>query len=365
MSKDYYSILGIDRKASKEDIKKAFRKLAHKYHPDKKGGDEVKFKEASEAYTVLSDEKKRAEYDAYGRVFSGGGAGHSGAGAGFDGFDFSQFGGFGQGGGFDVNIDDIFTGFSDIFGGGGKRTRRGRDISIDIELSFKEAAFGTVRKVLITKDCTCAQCSGSGAEPGSGTKTCSTCGGKGQIVESRRSPFGVFQTVSTCPTCHGKGVVPEKECKACRGTGVERREEEITVSIQPGIENGQVIRMASLGEAISGGIPGDLYVKVHVAPHPRFRKEGYNLVTDFSIKITDALLGSTYDLETLEGKTSIKIPPLKSADEILRVRGKGIPMDGTPESRRGDLLIRLKVEFPNKLSKAAKDAIEKLREEGV
>lgn len=359
MAKDYYTILGVDRKASKDDIKKAFRKLAHKYHPDKKGGDEAKFKEASEAYSVLSDDKKRAEYDAYGRVFSGAGGG----GGGFNDFDFSQFGGGFNGAGFDINIDDIFSGFSDIFGGG--RTRRGRDISIDIELSFKEAVFGVERKVLLTKDSACSSCSGSGAAPGAGTKTCTTCNGKGQVVESKRSPFGVFQSVSTCQTCHGRRVVPEKACTECRGSGISRKEEEITVSVPPGIENGQVIRMAGMGEAVSGGASGDLYIKVHVAPHPLFRKEGYNLVTDLSIKITDALLGAEYTLDTLDGKTTITIPQLRSADEILRLKGKGIPMETGKNARRGDILIRLKVEFPNKLSKTAKDAIQKLREEGV
>lgn len=354
MSKDYYTILGIDKKASKDDIKKAFRKLAHKYHPDKKGGDEAKFKEASEAYAVLSDDKKRAEYDAYGRVFSGGG----GPQGGFEGFDFSQFAG---GQGFDINMDDLFGGFSDMFGGG-KRQRRGRDISIDIELPFKEAVFGSTRKVLVTKDCTCDTCQGSGAEPGTETKTCPTCNGKGQVMESQRSPFGVFQTVRTCETCSGRRVVPEKPCKKCHGRGVERREEEISITIPAGIDNGQVIRMSGMGEAMAGGSAGDLYVKIHVQPHNRFRKEGFNLVTDLPVKVTDALIGAEYKLETLDGTTTVKVPALRTADEILRVKGKGVPMG---DSRRGDLLIRVKVEFPQKLSREAKKLLNKLKEEGI
>lgn len=357
MAKDYYSILGIDKKASKDDIKKAFRKLAHKYHPDKKGGDEAKFKEASEAYNVLSDDKKRAEYDSYGRVFSGaGGTGQGGTG--FEGFDFSGFGGQG---GFDINIDDLFGGFSDIFGGG-RQQRRGRDITIDIELPFKEAVFGTTRKVLVTKDSTCLKCQGSGAEPGTKTKTCPTCNGKGQVVESQRSPFGVFQSVRTCATCNGRRVVPENPCTECHGRGVEKREEEISISIPAGIDNGQVIRMSGMGEAFSGGSSGDLYVKIHVGVHPRFRKEGFNLVTDLPVKITDALIGAEYTLETLEGSISVKVPPLRTADEILRVKGKGVPMEG---GRRGDLLIRVKVEFPQKLSKEARKLLEKLKGEGI
>lgn len=365
MSKDYYQILGVEKKASKEEIKKAFRTLAHKYHPDKKGGDEAKFKEASEAYSILSDDKKRAEYDSYGRVFSGG-AGHSEQG-GFSaeggpasGWDFSQFSGA-NGADFDIDLNDIFGGFSDIFGGAG-RTSRGRDISIDLELSFKESIFGLTRKVLITKDSTCSKCTGSGAEPNTKTKTCPTCNGKGQVVESRRSPFGTFSVASTCATCRGRRTVPEKPCTVCSGLGVERREEEITVMVPAGIDNGQVIRMGGLGEAIPGGGPGDLYVKIHVRPDKQFRKEGYNIVSDLPVKISDALLGGEYKIETLDGPTTVTVPPLRSTDEILRMKGKGVPME---RGKRGDLLIRVKVEFPQKLSKDAKDLLGKLKEEGI
>jgi molecular chaperone DnaJ len=360
MAKDYYQTLGIDKQASKDDIKKAFRTLAHKYHPDKKEGDEAKFKEISEAYSVLSDDKKRAEYDAYGRVFSG--AGPQGAQSGFEGFDFSQFGGFGQGQGFEFDINDIFGGFGDIFGGRGSQQSRGRDISIDLELSFRESVFGLTRKVLITKDSTCSRCDGSGAEPGTKTKDCPTCNGKGQIVESRRSPFGTFSVSSTCPNCKGRRVVPEKPCTECSGTGVENRQEEITVVIPPGLDNGQVIRLAGLGEAIAQGATGDLYVKVHVRPDKKFRKEGFNIVMDLPIKISDALTGATYDIETLDGTTSIQVPPLRSTDEILRLKGKGVPLE---KNRRGDLLIRVKLEFPQKLSREAKALLEKLKAEGI
>ncbi len=360
MSKDFYQLLGVDKKASKEDIKKAFRKLAHQYHPDKKGGDEAKFKEVSEAYSVLSDDKKRAEYDSYGRVFSGGGPQGGGGGAGFEGFDFS---GFQQGGAdFDVDLNDIFGGFSDIFGGRTGRQARGRDISVDIELSFKESIFGLTRRMLITKDSTCSKCSGSGAEPGTKTKTCPTCNGKGQVVESRRSPFGTFSVSTTCATCNGRRAVPEKPCVQCSGSGVERREEEITVVIPPGLDNGQVIRMTGLGEAISGGATGDLYVKIHVRPDAKFRKEGFNLITDLPVKISDALMGSEYQLETLDGPTTVKIPPLHSTDEILRMKGKGVP---TERGKRGDLLIRVRVELPQKLSKEAKELLQKLKQEGI
>lgn len=360
MSKDYYSILGIDKKASQDDIKKAFRKLAHKYHPDKSGGDEAKFKEASEAYSILSDDKKRAEYDSYGRVFNGGPSGAGGfEGFNGEGFDFSQAG-------FDFDLNDIFGGFGDIFGGG-RGVRRGRDISIDIELSFRESIFGVTRRVLITKDNQCSHCEGLGAEPGSKMKTCHTCNGKGNIVESRRSPFGVFSVSSTCPTCYGKRNIPEKPCMICKGSGIERREEEITVVIPAGIDSGQVIRMGGLGEAVSGGATGDLYVKVHVRPDPKFRKEGFNIVTDLPIKISDALLGVEYKLETLDGPIAVKVPPLRSPDEILRMKGKGVPLERTASGygRRGDLLIRVRVEFPQKLSKQAKKLLEDLKKDGI
>jgi molecular chaperone DnaJ len=360
MSSDYYQVLGVDKKASKDDVKKAFRKLAHKYHPDKQGGDEKKFKEISEAYAVLSDDKKRAEYDAYGRVFQGGG---NAGGAGFEGFDFSQFGGFGGAQGFDINIDDLFGGFSDIFGGRRAREKRGRDISIDIELTFKESVFGVERRVLLTKDSDCTRCAGSGAEPGTKTKTCPTCNGKGQVVESQRSPFGTFSVSRICDTCHGKKQVPEKACSTCKGRGVERKEEEIVIAVPAGIDNGQVIRMSQMGEAVSGGKPGDLYIKVHVAADKNFRKEGLNIVTEMPVKITDALLGADYTLDTLDGPTTVTVPPLRSTDEILRIKGKGVPTGQS--NRRGDLLIRVRVEFPHKISKNSEELLKKLKEEGI
>ncbi len=357
MAKDYYTVLGVEKKASKDEIKKAFRKLAHTYHPDKKGGDEVKFKEASEAYSVLSDDKKRAEYDSYGRVFSGAGGGPQG------GFDPSQFsGGFD---GFNVNVEDIFGDISEMFGGRGARSHRGRDISIDIEISFKESVFGVTRTVLVSKNSECSRCNGNGAEPNTKTKTCPTCNGKGQVVEQRRSPFGVFQSAAVCSTCHGRKTVPEKPCTTCKGHGIEHRQEELSIAIPAGIDNGQMIRMTGAGEAVTGGASGDLYIKIHIQPHKNFRKEGFNLVTELPVKITDTLIGAEYKLETLDGTVTVKVPPLNSTDEILRVKGKGVPIEGVGSKRRGDLLIRIKVEFPKKLSTDAKKLLEKLKEEGV
>lgn len=356
---DYYQVLGVDRKASKDEIKKAFRVLAHKYHPDKKGGDERKFKELSEAYAVLSDDKRRAEYDMYGKSFSGGGQnGFSG----FDGFDFSQFSGFKNGGGFEINLDDLFGGFSDVFGGRSRSERRGRDISIDIELQFKESIFGLEKKIVLTKDVSCTQCAGSGAEPGTKTKTCDTCSGRGSVVESQRSPFGVFSVSRECPACHGRKSIPEKPCTRCSGRGVERKEVELAIHIPPGIENGQVLRMAHAGEALIGGKPGDLYIKVHVAADTRFRRDGFNLLMDFPITISDALLGGDFTLETLDGPHALRVAPLKSTDEVVRIKGKGVPDD---RSKRGDLIVKFKVMLPAKLSKSAQELVQKLKGEGI
>lgn len=363
MSKDYYQILGLDKKASKDEVKKAFRKLAQKYHPDKQGGDQAKFKEINEAYSVLSDDKKRAEYDSYGRVFSGAGGGPSGGGQGFGGFDFSdfasQFSGA-QGQGFeDFDIGDIF---GEFFGGGSRKKGRGRDIAIDVELSFKESVFGTQRKVLLTKNSACDKCSGSGAEPGSGLEKCKTCNGKGQVQEVRRSFIGSFQTRHVCQTCHGKGEVPKTKCGKCAGDGVVRKEEEIQVDIPASIENGQMIRMNGMGEAIPGGQAGDLYVKVHVKPHPTFRKEGDNIYMTLNIKLSDAILGADYTVETLDGSINLKIPKGVNHGEMLRVKGKGVPKGA---SKRGDLFAKIQIELPKKLSREAKKAVETLRDQGI
>ncbi|NBD74388.1 molecular chaperone DnaJ [Patescibacteria group bacterium] len=367
MPKNYYDILGVAKNASQDEIKKAFRKLAQKYHPDKKEGDEAKFKEASEAYAVLGDEKKRAEYDAYGRTFAGaGGAGGAGAGqgayGGFDpnNFDFSQFAGAG-GQGFEFDLGDLF---GDFFGGGrGGRTQRGRDIAIDVELDFHEAIFGVERTVLLTKNSTCATCGGSGAKEGSGTTTCTRCGGAGKLHETKQSFLGTFSSVRTCDLCHGTGQVPKEPCPECRGERITRKQEEIKLAIPPGINNGEMIRLSGAGEAIAGGVPGDLYLKVHVKPHPTLTREGNNLHTTLTVKLTDALLGSTYTVETLDGPLEVKVPAGIAFGETLRVRGKGVPIEGG--SSRGDLMIKIAITLPKKLSRNAKKAVEELRKEGI
>lgn len=352
MSKDYYTILEVEKDANAEEIKKAFRKLAHKYHPDKKGGDPVKFKEISEAYSILSNEKRRAEYDSYGRVFNEGGESP------FGGFDFSSAGFNAQ----DFQGADLSDIFGDLFGGMRGKVRRGRDISIDIELTLKEAVFGEEKRVLITKISECDACSGSGAKANTELDKCSVCNGKGNIHENKRSILGTFTTMRPCGVCHGKGTVPKEKCSTCRGQGVLKKEEEITVVVPANVNDGEMIRMSGMGEAVPGGTPGDLYVKLHVESDPNFRREGHNIITTLSIKLSDAMLGKEYTVPSLDGDLSVKVPPGATPGEMLRVRGKGV-LKGADQ--RGDLLIEVSVKLPKKLSRKARKLVEELQNEGI
>lgn len=349
--KDYYEVLGVQKNATQEDIKKAFHKLAHKYHPDKKGGDEAKFKEVNEAYHVLSDTKKRAEYDAYGGTFGGNGFGFS-TDPGAQGWDFSQFA---QG----MDFSDIF---GDIFGGSQGHPRRGRDISVDIQINFSESIFGISRSVLISKVGTCEVCKGSGAKSGSKEIPCKTCGAKGRIHETKRSFLGSFTSVRECGTCAGTGKIPEHPCSNCAGHGVHKMTEEISIAVPAGIQDGEMIRLSGRGEAIPHGISGDLYIKVHVEKHKTFRREGSNIMMDLNVKLTDALLGADYKIETLDGDITVAIPAGASFGELLRVKGRGVP---TGQNRRGDLLIRVIIRTPQKLSKRAQEIVSDLRNEGI
>jgi len=353
MAKNYYDTLGIDKKASKDEVKKAFRKLAQKHHPDK-GGEEAKFKEITEAYSVLSDDGKRREYDAYGQSFAGGGA----PGGGY-GFDPSQFSGFG-GGNVEFDFGDLF---GDLFGGGrGGQIKRGRDISMDIEISFKESVEGTKRQVLVKKVEKCDICHGTGAKPNTEMKTCATCNGQGRVHETRNSPLGAFSSVRACTACEGTGKIPKEKCVTCGGHGVLKKEQELHINVPAGIDGGEMLRMPGHGEAIKGGTSGDLYVKVHVKPHPVFRKDGLNLVMHMPMKLTDALVGVTTTIDTLDGKKlEVKIPPMQAPEETLRLRGKGVHL----ESAQGDLLIRLTITMPKKLSSKTKKLIEEMRSEGL
>lgn len=360
MAKDYYEILGVNKGASKDEIKKAFYKLAHKYHPDKKGGDDIKFKEVNEAYQVLSNDSKRKNYDQFGAGFENMRGGQAGGqyGQGFGGFDFSGF----QNGGMEFDLNDIF---SDFFGGGmgGRRqARRGRDISTEIHISFSDAIFGITRKFLMTKNSVCSTCQGNGGKPGAKMEKCKKCNGQGKIHETKRTILGAISTAKVCEECMGSGEVPSEKCSSCKGNGILRKEEEVVVNIPAGIRDGEMIRMSGMGEAISKGTPGDLYIKISVESHSVFKREGSNLTMVMDLKLSDALLGAEYPIETLDGEIKVKIPEGVSVNEILRVKGKGVPIKG---SRRGDLLIKLNIKMPHKLSRKSKKLVEELKEEGI
>lgn len=367
--KDYYSILGVDKNASKDEIKKAFRTLAHKYHPDKKDGNAEKFKEANEAYSVLSDDQKRAQYDTYGQTFAGGNGGGFGGfqgnwedfvkQAGFGGQGTSwDFSGFGQGGAEGFDLGDIF---GEFFGGGRRGAKRGRDISIDIELSFEEAVFGTERTIVLNKVSNCNVCEGSGAKKGSEMITCEKCNGKGKIREMKRSIFGSIEVSRTCENCGGNGKTPKEKCHACDGLGILKKEEEVKIKIPAGIDNGEMIRFSGGGEAAKGGTSGDLYIKTHVKKHKNFHKEGNDLIMNLEVKLSDAILGSKIDIQTLDGLSTLDIPEGVNTGDILQIKGKGVPNGKS----RGDILIKIKVAIPKKLSKKSKEIIQKLKEEGL
>jgi molecular chaperone DnaJ len=349
MSKDFYKVLGVEKGASKDEIKKAFRALAHKYHPDKQGGDEAKFKEINEAYQVLSDEQKRAQYDQYGQTFDGG-----------DGPGFGGFGG-GQGfGGFNVNFEDLGDIFGDFFGGGssnGRRgTYRGRDIQMDIKLTFKESIFGVEKEISVNKQNDCERCGGNGAEPGTTMKTCGTCSGAGYTVHTRHTMFGAMQSKVACEVCDGRGEVPEKVCTDCHGEGTVYGQKTIRVNIPAGVEQGNRIRVRNHGEAVKGGEAGDLYLVLHVTHDPRFERAGDNLIVRKNIGFTQAALGDEVEVDTIEGKVKLKIPAGTQSGDKLRMKQKGVP-----NSRgRGDQIVMVQVETPKKLSRQQRNLLEEL-----
>ena len=354
MARDYYEILGISKNASKEDIKKAFRKLAHQYHPDKQGGDVSKFKEVNEAYQVLSNDDKRAQYDTHGSAF---GTDGNGAGFDFNGFDFSNFQ---NAGGFGVDLGDIF---GDFFGGGKRATpERGRDLQVSVTLSFHEAVFGTEKEIEYKRTATCKTCEGSGAKPGTQLKTCSKCNGHGSIRDIQRTFLGSISTVKTCDVCSGSGKIPESPCQTCKGAGITKDTHKLTVVIPSGVQHGEMLRLGSMGEAVKHGKTGDLYLQIAVTPHKTISREGNKLVTTLDIKLTDALLGAQYAVETLDGKIPVTIPAGAKIGSTVILKNHGVPVTG---GKRGDFVIKLNIKLPEKLSSKAKQIISQLKEEGI
>lgn len=349
--KDYYELLGVSKGASAEEIKKAYRKLALKYHPDKGGGKEAetKFKEINEAYQVLSDPKKRQTYDQFGTA---------GFGAGGGGFDWSQYA---QGGGFNINFEDL-GGIGDIFemftgGGRAARPRKGADIEARITIDFMEAVKGVEREVVLDKYNVCESCAGTGGEKGAGFKTCEKCGGSGRVQVARETMFGTIAQTATCEVCGGAGKTPEKVCTRCHAAGRIRERKAVKVKIPAGIDNGQSIRITGAGEAGPAGTPaGDLYLVVSVRPSAKFKRSGYDVMTDVKISFPQAALGTTIEVETVEGKVGLKIPAGTQPGKVFKLSGRGIRALNSP--RKGDHLVTVDISVPNKLSRKQRELLE-------
>jgi len=365
MPKDYYQVLGVDRNASHDDIKKAYRRLAHKYHPDK-GGDEKKFKEINEAYQILSDTEKKNQYDRFGQVFGGG---FEGGQPGWDfgpGFNFEGMRDkFGEEGFDAMDLGDIF---GEIFGFGGARKKdfkRGKDIEIDIEVPLEAVLKSQEKEISLYKLNKCSRCQGKGAEPGTKVNECFSCRGTGQVQQIKKTIFGSITRVTVCPECGGEGFRPEKPCNVCKGEGRVKTEEKIKFFIPAGIDTNQVIKIEGKGEAgRKGGKSGDLYVRVFVKKHPVFKRKGDNLFATVPISFSQAALGDEVEVSTLAGKKIIlKVPSGTESGKILRISGKGITHFSS--YGQGDLYVELIVRTPKKLSKKQKELLERLKEEGL
>ncbi len=363
MAKDYYQILGVDRNASADDIKKAYRRLAHQHHPDK-GGDEKKFKEINEAYQVLSDTEKKSQYDRFGNVFGGGSAGQPGWGFG-PGFDFESMRDKFGGGFDDIDLGDIF---GEMFGFGGRKQKdfkRGKDIEVDIEVSLESILKDQEKEISLYKLNKCSRCQGKGAEPGSKINECFSCRGTGQVQQIHKTIFGSITRVTICPECGGEGSRPEKPCNVCKGEGRVKTEEKIKFFVPAGIDTNQVIKIEGMGEAgRKNGKGGDLYIRVFVKKHPIFKRKGDDLLMKESISFSQAALGDEVEISTLEGKKILlKVPSGTESGKILQISGKGIPHFSS--YGRGNMYVTLVVKTPKKLSKKQKELLEKLKEEGL
>lgn len=358
--RDYYEVLGVEKGASDDEIKKAFRRKAVELHPDKEGGDETKFKEVNEAYEVLKDGAKRQRYDQFGHAGVGGSSGGGGN-------PFSGFGGAGQGHSVNFDFDDL-GGFGDLFGsffgGGGqgqrrKRQSKGRDVEMSLELDFEEAVFGVETEVKLTLNDVCGHCKGKTAEPGYELQTCKTCKGSGQEVRVAQTIFGNIQQAVTCSTCKGKGKVPEKVCTVCDGSGVERVEKNVKIKVPAGIDDGAIIRLKEYGEAVAGGEKGDLYVHIRVKPHKVFTREGELILSKENINMVDAALGTEISVDTVDGPVKMKVPAGTQSGTDFKLSGHGVPI--LRSEKRGAHIVTINVDTPTKLSKDQKELLEQFK----
>lgn len=359
--KDYYDILGVSKSASADEIKKAYRKLAIKYHPDKNPDDkeaEENFKEAAEAYEVLSNPEKRQRYDQFGHAGTQGGFG----------------GGYGGGG---MNMEDIFSQFGDIFGGGspfdsffggggggsrsgGRRVQRGSNLRIKVKLTLEEIAHGVEKKIKVNKQVVCNICHGSGAKDKNSVQTCKTCGGTGSVRRVTNTILGQMQTTSTCPTCNGEGTTITSKCTACHGDGIVRGEETISINIPAGVSEGMQLSMSGKGNAAPrGGVPGDLIILIEEIPHETLKREGNNVIYDLHVSFVDAALGTSIEIPTIDGKARIKLEPGTQGGKILRLKGKGIPEVNS--YHKGDQLVQVNVWTPKTINNEERELLEKLR----
>ncbi len=360
--RDYYDVLGVAKGADADEIKKAYRKMAIKYHPDKNEGDkaaEDKFKEAAEAYEVLSSPEKRQRYDQFGHAANA----HSANG-----------GGYGGGG---MNMDDIFSQFGDIFGGGspfegffgggrqggsagGRRVTRGSNLRIKVRLTLEEIANGTEKKIKVNKQIVCKTCDGTGAKDRSSVQTCKTCGGSGAVRRVTNTILGQMQTTSTCPTCNGEGSTITSKCTVCHGDGVVRGEETISINIPAGVSEGMQLSMSGKGNAAPrGGLPGDLIILIEEIPHETLKRDGNNVIYDLHINFVDAAIGTSVEVPTIDGKVKIKIDPGTQGGKILRLKSKGVPEVNS--YHRGDQLVHINIWTPKALSREERELLEKLQ----